>query len=228
MKLLKFNRNALAQLFLLLVGFQVFFSVLNMLGDRSQEYKAGYMTGVGSLYLLLFPLIMMASFAGISVHISLTMGGLRRALGWQLAALNVICCAVVCASQWGSMWVLSRMFGSDSPVFLVGFPRLAMLASAGTLVLGGLGLWMGLCAQRWGGKALALCALAGLVVAGGVITWFVLSLLKGGAAGVILAWLLAPRASAASLAAVAAGCAAVAALLHLASNCLLKKAVVRV
>ena len=36
MKLLKFNRNALAQLFLLLVGFQVFFSVLNMLGDRSQ------------------------------------------------------------------------------------------------------------------------------------------------------------------------------------------------
>ena len=228
MKLLKFNRNALAQLFLLLVGFQVFFSVLNMLGDRSQEYKAGYMTGVGSLYLLLFPLIMMASFAGISVHISLTMGGLRRTLGWQLAALNVICCAVVCASQWGSMWVLSRMFGSDSPVFLAGFPRLAMLASAGTLVLGGLGLWMGLCAQRWGGKALALCALAGLVVAGGVITWFVLSLLKGGAAGVILAWLLAPRASAASLAAVAAGCAAVAALLHLASNCLLKKAVVRV
>ena len=228
MKLLKFNRNALAQLFLLLVGFQVFFSVLNMLGDRSQEYKAGYMTGVGSLYLLLFPLIMMASFAGISVHISLTMGGLRRALGWQLAALNVICCAVVCASQWGSMWVLSRMFGYDSPVFLAGFPRLAMLASAGTLVLGGLGLWMGLCAQRWGGKALALCALAGLVVAGGVITWFVLSLLKGGAAGVILAWLLAPRASAASLAAVAAGCAAVAALLHLASNCLLKKAVVRV
>ena len=228
MKLLKFNRNALAQLFLLLVGFQVFFSVLNMLGDRSQEYKAGYMTGVGSLYLLLFPLIMMASFAGISVHISLTMGGLRRALGWQLAALNVVCCAVVCASQWGSMWVLSRMFGSDSPVFLAGFPRLAMLASAGTLVLGGLGLWMGLCAQRWGGKALALCALAELVVAGGVITWFVLSLLKGGAAGVILAWLLAPRASAASLAAVAAGCAAVAALLHLASNCLLKKAVVRV
>ena len=228
MKLLKFNRNALAQLFLLLVGFQVFFSVLNMLGDRSQEYKAGYMTGVGSLYLLLFPLIMMASFAGISVHISLTMGGLRRTLGWQLAALNVVCCAVVCASQWGSMWVLSRMFGSDSPVFLAGFPRLAMLASAGTLVLGGLGLWMGLCAQRWGGKALALCALAGLVVAGGVITWFVLSLLKGGAAGVILAWLLAPRASAASLAAVAAGCAAVAALLHLASNCLLKKAVVRV
>ena len=228
MKLLKFNRNALAQLFLLLVGFQVFFSVLNMLGDRSQEYKAGYMTGVGSLYLLLFPLIMMASFAGISVHISLTMGGLRRALGWQLAALNVICCAVVCASQWGSMWVLSRMFGSDSPVFLAGFPRLAMLASAGTLVLGGLGLWMGLCAQRWGGKALALCALAGLVVAGGVITWFVISFLKGGAAGDILAWLLAPRASAASLAAVAAGCAAVAALLHLASNCLLKKAVVRV
>lgn len=228
MKLLKFNRNALAQLFLLLVGFQVFFSVLNMLGDRSQEYKAGYMTGVGSLYLLLFPLIMMASFAGISVHISLTMGGLRRTLGWQLAALNVVCCAVVCASQWGSMWVLSRMFGSDSPVFLAGFPRLAMLASAGTLVLGGLGLWMGLCAQRWGGKALALCALAELVVAGGVITWFVLSLLKGGAAGVILAWLLAPRASAASLAAVAAGCAAVAALLHLASNCLLKKAVVRV
>ena len=228
MKLLKFNRNALAQLFLLLVGFQVFFSVLNMLGDRSQEYKAGYMTGVGSLYLLLFPLIMMASFAEISVHISLTMGGLRRTLGWQLAALNVVCCAVVCASQWGSMWVLSRMFGSDSPVFLAGFPRLAMLASAGTLVLGGLGLWMGLCAQRWGGKALALCALAELVVAGGVITWFVLSLLKGGAAGVILAWLLAPRASAASLAAVAAGCAAVAALLHLASNCLLKKAVVRV
>lgn len=228
MKLLKFNRNALAQLFLLLVGFQVFFSVLNMLGDRSQEYKAGYMTGVGSLYLLLFPLIMMASFAGISVHISLTMGGLRRALGWQLAALNVICCAVVCASQWGSMWVLSRMFGSDSPVFLAGFPRLAMLASAGTLVLGGLGLWMGLCAQRWGGKALALCALAELVVAGGVITWFVISFLKGGAAGDILAWLLAPRASAASLAAVAAGCAAVAALLHLASNCLLKKAVVRV
>ena len=228
MKLLKFNRNALAQLFLLLVGFQVFFSVLNMLGDRSQEYKAGYMTGVGSLYLLLFPLIMMASFAGISVHISLTMGGLRRTLGWQLAALNLVCCAVVCASQWGSMWVLSRMFGSDSPVFLAGFPRLAMLASAGTLVLGGLGLWMGLCAQRWGGKALALCALAELVVAGGVITWFVLSLLKGGAAGVILAWLLAPRASAASLAAVAAGCAAVAALLHLASNCLLKKAVVRV
>ena len=228
MKLLKFNRNALAQLFLLLVGFQVFFSVLNMLGDRSQEYKAGYMTGVGSLYLLLFPLIMMASFAGISVHISLTMGGLRRTLGWQLAALNVVCCAVVCASQWGSMWVLSRMFGSDSPVFLAGFPRLAMLASAGTLVLGGLGLWMGLYAQRWGGKALALCALAELVVAGGVITWFVLSLLKGGAAGVILAWLLAPRASAASLAAVAAGCAAVAALLHLASNCLLKKAVVRV
>ena len=228
MKLLKFNRNALAQLFLLLVGFQVFFSVLNMLGDRSQEYKAGYMTGVGSLYLLLFPLIMMASFAGISVHISLTMGGLRRTLGWQLAALNVVCCAVVCASQWGSMWVLSRMFGSDSPVFLAGFPRPAMLASAGTLVLGGLGLWMGLCAQRWGGKALALCALAELVVAGGVITWFVLSLLKGGAAGVILAWLLAPRASAASLAAVAAGCAAVAALLHLASNCLLKKAVVRV
>ena len=228
MKLLKFNRNALAQLFLLLVGFQVFFSVLNMLGDRSQEYKAGYMTGVGSLYLLLFPLIMMASFAGISVHISLTMGGLRRTLGWQLAALNVVCCAVVCASQWGSMWVLSRMFGSESPVFLAGFPRLAMLASAGTLVLGGLGLWMGLCAQRWGGKALALCALAELVVAGGVITWFVLSLLKGGAAGVILAWLLAPRASAASLAAVAAGCAAVAALLHLASNCLLKKAVVRV
>ena len=91
MKLLKFNRNALAQLFLLLVGFQVFFSVLNMLGDRSQEYKAGYMTGVGSLYLLLFPLIMMASFAGISVHISLTMGGLRRTLGWQLAALNVVC-----------------------------------------------------------------------------------------------------------------------------------------
>ena len=228
MKLLKFNRNALAQLFLLLVGFQVFFSVLNMLGDRSQEYKAGYMTGVGSLYLLLFPLIMMASFACISVHISLTMGGLRRTLGWQLAALNVVCCAVVCASQWGSMWVLSRMFGSDSPVFLAGFPRLAMLASAGTLVLGGLGLWMGLCAQRWGGKALAMCALAELVVAGGVITWFVLSLLKGGAAGVILAWLLAPRASAASLAAVAAGCAAVAALLHLASNCLLKKAVVRV
>ena len=228
MKLLKFNRNALAQLFQLLVGFQVFFSVLNMLGDRSQEYKAGYMTGVGSLYLLLFPLIMMASFAGISVHISLTMGGLRRTLGWQLAALNLVCCAVVCASQWGSMWVLSRMFGSDSPVFLAGFPRLAMLASAGTLVLGGLGLWMGLCAQRWGGKALALCALAELVVAGGVITWFVLSLLKGGAAGVILAWLLAPRASAASLAAVAAGCAAVAALLHLASNCLLKKAVVRV
>ena len=228
MKLLKFNRNALAQLFLLLVGFQVFFSVLNMLGDRSQEYKAGYMTGVGSLYLLLFPLIMMASFAGISVHISLTMGGLRRALGWQLAALNVICCAVVCASPWGSMWVLCRMFGSDSPVFLAGFPRLAMLASAGTLVLGGLGLWMGLCAQRWGGKALALCALAGLVVAGGVITWFVISFLKGGAAGDILAWLLAPRASAASLAAVAAGCAAVAALLHLASNCLLKKAVVRV
>ena len=35
------------------------------------------MTGVGSLYLLLFPLIMMTSFAGISVHISLTMGGLR-------------------------------------------------------------------------------------------------------------------------------------------------------
>ena len=33
MKLLKFNRNALAQLFLLLVGFQVFFSVLNMLGE---------------------------------------------------------------------------------------------------------------------------------------------------------------------------------------------------
>ena len=228
MKLLKFNRNALAQLFLLLVGFQVFFSVLNMLGDRSQEYKAGYMTGVGSLYLLLFPLIMMASFAGISVHISLTMGGLRRTLGWQLAALNVVCCAVVCASQWGSMWVLSRMFGSDSPVFLAGFPRLAMLASAGTLVLGGLGLWMGLCAQRWGGKALALCALAELVVAGGVITWFVISFLKGGAAGDILAWLLAPRASAASLAAVAAGCAAVAALLHLASNCLLKKAVVRV
>ena len=228
MKLLKFNRNALAQLFLLLVGFQVFFSVLNMLGDRSQEYKAGYMTGVGSLYLLLFPLIMMASFAGISVHISLTMGGLRRTLGWQLAALNVVCCAVVCASQWGSMWVLSRMFGSDSPVFLAGFPRLAMLASAGTLVLGGLGLWMGLCAQRWGGKALALCALAGLVVAGGVITWFVISFLKGGTAGDILAWLLAPRASAASLAAVAAGCAAVAALLHLASNCLLKKAVVRV
>ncbi|MEQ2520401.1 hypothetical protein WMO24_08150 [Ruthenibacterium sp. CLA-JM-H11] len=228
MKLLKFNRNALAQLFLLLVGFQVFFSVLNMLGDRSQEYKASYMTGVGSLYLLLFPLIMMTSFASISVHISLTMGGLRRALGWQLAALNVICCAVVCASQWGSMWVLSRMFGSDSPVFLAGFPRLAMLASAGTLVLGGLGLWMGLCAQRWGGKALALCALAELVVAGGVITWFVISFLKGGAAGDILAWLLAPRASAASLAAVAAGCAAVAALLHLASNCLLKKAVVRV
>lgn len=228
MKLLKFNRNALAQLFLILVGFQVFFSVLNMLGNRSQEYKAGYMTGVGSLYLLLFPLIMMTSFAGISVHISLTMGGLRRALGWQLAALNVICCAVVCASQWGSMWVLSRMFGSDSPVFLARFPRLAMLASAGTLVLGGLGLWMGLCAQRWGGKALALCALAGLVVAGGVITWFVISFLKGGAAGDILAWLLAPRASAASLAAVAAGCAAVAALLHLASNCLLKKAMVRV
>ena len=87
---------------------------------------------------------------------------------------------------------------------------------------------MGLCAQRWGGKALALCALAELVVAGGVITWFVISFLKGGAAGDILAWLLAPRASAASLAAVAAGCAAVAALLHLASNCLLKKAVVRV
>ena len=72
-------------------------------------------------------------------------------------------------------------------------------------LLGGLGLWMGLCAQRWGGKALALCALAGLVVAGGVITWFVISFLKGGAAGDILAWLLAPRASAASLAAVAAG-----------------------
>lgn len=144
MKLLKFNRNVLAQLFLLLVGFQVFFSVLNMLGDRSPEYMAGYMTSVGVLYLLLFPLIMMTSFAGISVHISLTMGGLRRALGWQLAALNVICCAVVCASQWGSMWVLSRMFGSDSPVFLARFPRLAMLASAGTLVLGGLGLLAGL------------------------------------------------------------------------------------
>ena len=54
--------------------FQVLFSVLNMLGDRSQEYKASYMTGVGSLYLLLFPLIMMTSFASISVHISLTMG----------------------------------------------------------------------------------------------------------------------------------------------------------
>ena len=82
--------------------------------------------------------------------------------------------------------------------------------------------------KRLAALGLALCALAGLVVAGGVITWFVISFLKGGTAGDILAWLLAPRASAASLAAVAAGCAAVAALLHLASNCLLKKAVVRV
>ena len=74
MKLLKFNRNALVQLFFLLIGFQMFFSVINRMSASSMEYESNYMSSVGALYLLLFPLIMMLSMGNISVNISLSMG----------------------------------------------------------------------------------------------------------------------------------------------------------
>lgn len=227
MKLLKFNRNALVQLFFLLIGFQMFFSVINLMSASSMEYKSNYMSSVGTLYLLLFPFIMMLSMGNISVNISLSMGSTRRQLMGGLAGLNVLCCAVVCASQWGGLWLLNRLFGLDEPVFLARFPRLAILTSAFTLVLGELGLLMGMCSQRWGGKALLLCGLAELVMLGAAITWFVLNLMKGGAADAMLEWILSAGASAADFAALTAGCALAAAVLHAPVCVLLKKAVVK-
>ena len=227
MKLLKFNRNAMVQLFFMLIAFQVFFSVVNLSGTESAEYRSNYMSGVSSLYLLLFPFVMMISMGHISVNISLSMGGSRRGLMRDLALLNLVSCAVVCVSQWGGLWLLNRLFSLGEPVFLARFPRLAALASAVTLVLGELGLWMGLCGQRWGGKALALCGLAEGLVLTGCITWFVFSMMRGGAAGQVLGWMLSFETSAADVAALAGGCAALAALFHVPSCILLKKAVVR-
>lgn len=227
MKVLKFNRNAMVQLFFLLVAFQVFFSGINLLTAQSAEYRTGYTSGIGTLYLLLFPPIMMISMGNVSVNISLSMGGTRRQLMGGLAGLNVLCCAAVCASQWSGLWLLGRLFGLEGPVFLARFPRLAVLASAFTLVLGELGLLLGLCGQRWGGKALALCALAEGLALTGCITWFVFSAMGGGAAGRFLGWVLSGEASAADFAALAGGCAALAALVHVPSCILLKKAVVR-
>lgn len=227
MRLLKFNRNSLVQMFFMLVGFQAFFSVINLLNVESMEYKSNYMSGIGTMYLLLFPLIMMISMGNISVNIALTMGGTRRSLMRDLALLNLASCAAVCASQWGGLWLLNRLFSLDEPVFLARFPRLAVLASAFTLVLGELGLWLGLCSQRWGGKALALCGLAELLVLGVGIAWFVLSMLHGGAAGALLKWVLSFEASAADFAALIGGCVVAAAVLHAPACILLKKAVVK-
>ncbi len=186
------------------------------------------MSGVGGLYLLMFPLIMMVSISGISVQIALSMGGLRRTLGWELALLNLVSSVVVCASQWGGLWLLGRLFGSDGPVFLSGLPRLATLMRAGTLVLGGLGLWMGLCMQRWGGKAMAVCALVEALLVGGCIAWMGFSYLRGGVVVDLIKWFLVEKASLQSCAVVVAGCVAVAALLHLCASVLLKKAVVKI
>ncbi len=227
MKLLKFNRNTLVQLFFMLIGFQAFFGTINLMSVESMEYKSNYMSGIGTLYLLLFPLVMMLSMGNISVNISLSMGSTRRQLMGGLAGLNVLCCAVVCASQWSGLWLLSRLFGLEGPVFLSRFPRLAVLASAFTLVLGELGLLLGMCSQRWGGKALALCGLAALVILGAGIAWFVISMLNGGAAGAMLEWMLSAGASAADFAALTAVCALAAAVLHAAVCVLLKKAVVK-